>query len=191
MTGRVSRPALNRLLREARGLRRAVERPGRTRSLQGLDLDDVIQAVQGAIDPADADLFRSVLGHVEAAAQTPLRHPLTGGPWRDEDGTPLFDTHFFVYWLWGLEAGSWNLADPLPRTVLEGFNARHGAILWRCEDCLTALANGSRYATCPACGSANLSHKKLSGNEVDGWDPHWIYTPLPRRQRGWGALKGG
>jgi len=36
----------------------------------------------------------------------------------------------------------------------------------------------------PACGSDNISFKKLSGNDWDGWDPPWIYTPLRESLRG-------
>src|SRR5262249_34659743 len=45
---------------------------------------------------------------------------------------------------------------------------------------LLALAALRGSITCASCGSDNISHKKLSGNDVDGWDPMWVYMPLPR-----------
>jgi hypothetical protein len=147
-------------------------RGGATRLLKGLEWEAVLQAVEGALDDADAAMLDAILAHVEEAARTPRGPPGD----RDEEGNPIYDTHFFEYWLWGLQEGSWALPQPIPRAVLEGFNSRCGCVLWRCEDCRTGLGNGRRYGSCPVCGSANLSHKKLSGPP---WDSHWQYTPLP------------
>src|SRR5215472_9922905 len=130
---------VDRLLEKARGRNRAGRGKGRTRLLAGLGTDAVFDALDAALDAADEDILNSVVGFAEEAARTPLRHPTTGGPWYDDGGNQLFDTHFFVSWLRGLREGSWALPEPTPRAVLEGFNARHGCVLWRCEDCLTAL----------------------------------------------------
>jgi hypothetical protein len=125
------------------------------------------------MDPADEDLVAAIMAHVEDRARTPLKHGITPEPLHDEDGKPLFETHFFEYWLWGLGVGSWALPQPtIPRAVLEGFNDRHGCVLWRCQDCLTALGNASRYSVCPVCGSTEIRGKTL-------WkDRHWEFTPL-------------
>jgi hypothetical protein len=155
---------------------------GRTRLLKGLEFDAVCDAVEAAIDPADEDLLESILTHCDAAAERPLHDPPLSPnhdyfyPGCNEER----DVHFFLYWLWGLEIGSWALPDPMPRAVLEGFNAPCGCVLWRCEDCLTGLGNGSRHSACPVCGSDNLSHKKLSGPTGHR---HYEYTPLPTHGR--------
>jgi hypothetical protein len=154
---------------------------GRTQLLKGQTHDAVCDAVAAAIDPADEDVFASILAHLEKAAQTPREAPSRASDAWYEGCEEEFDTHFFVYWLWGLAEGSWALPSPVPRAVLEGFNTPCGCVLWRCEDCLTGLGNGSRYASCPVCGSANLSHKKLYGPTGHR---HFEYTPLPHRHRG-------
>ena len=167
---------VSRLLDEARGRERARRRKGTTRLLKGLEYEAVLNAVEAALDDADADLVESILGFVEKAAQTLREPPPQGSDNWYEGCEKEFETHFFVYWLWGLSEGSWALPTPMPRSLLEGFNSRYGCVLWRCEDCLTGLGNGSRYATCPVCGSENLSQKKLYGPTGDR---HWEYTPLP------------
>jgi len=143
----------------------------------------VLDAVGGAIADADEDLVTAILAHVDEAARTPREAPPRGSEFWYEGCEQEFQAHFFVYWLWGLTEGSWALPTPMPRAVLEGFNSRCGCVLWRCEACLTGLRNGSRYPLCPACGSASLSQKKLSGPP---WDAHWQYTPLPARRGGAG-----
>jgi hypothetical protein len=144
----------------------------------------ICDAVGAALDPADGDLAASILALVDEAAKTPREAPPRNSEAWYEGCEQEFETHFFVYWLWGLAEGSWALPTPIPRSVLEGFNSRRGCVLWRCEDCLTGLGNGSRYASCPVCGSGNLSHKTLSGPP---WDAHWQYTPLPPVTRGSGS----
>ena len=146
-----------------------------TRSLKGLDVDALLDAVAEAIDPADEALFLSIMGHVQKAAETRREPPPRSSEFWYEGCEQEFETHFFVYWLKGLLIGSWALPEKIPRAVLEGFNDRCGCVLWRCEDCLTGLGNGSRYTTCPVCGSTDLSHKKLSGPP---WDAMHEYTPM-------------
>jgi hypothetical protein len=114
---------------------------------------------------------------VDTAARTLRVPPPRGSEYWYEGCEQEFETHFFVYWLWGLQEGSWALPVPVPRAVLEGFTSRCGCVLWRCEDCLTGMGNGSRYNACPVCGSANRSQKKLSGPKGHR---HWEYTPLPQ-----------
>jgi hypothetical protein len=133
------------------------------------------------VDDADEDVLDSILNFVEQAARTPRTPPPRESEYWYEGCEQESETQFFVYWLWGLAEGSWALPTPIPRSVLEGFNSRYGCVLWRCEECLTGLGNGSRHASCPVCGSGNLSHKKLSGPSGSA---HWQYTPLPPVTRG-------
>jgi hypothetical protein len=174
---------IHRLLRKAKERRREKRLKDRTRLLTGLDWDDVLKAMAAAIDPADGDLCGKILALAEEAKRTLRTPPPRASESWYEGCENEYEMHYFVYWLIGLMHGSWALPQRLPRAVLEGFADRRGCILWRCEDCLTALANGnhSRYKECPVCGSANLSHKKLSGPP---WDAHWQYTPLPAGGRG-------
>src|SRR5262245_34457945 len=149
--------------------------PPRTRLLKGLEWKAVLEAVWAALDPADADLFGAIHAHVEERARTPRTNSRGDGPERDGQGNVLFEVHHFVYWLWGLEEGSWALPEPIPRAVLEGFRGLYGRVAWRCEDCRTALANGRRYAACPACGS----HRSLKGLGPGGPGPAGWPRPWP------------
>src|SRR5258708_155240 len=110
-----------------------VARPdkGRTRCLKGMDIGAVCAAVDAAINVGDQDVITAIVAHVEKAARKPLAHPRTGGPWYDDDGEQLFETHGFVYWLAGLQVGSWALPEPLPRPVLETFNAENALVFRR------------------------------------------------------------
>jgi hypothetical protein len=150
-----------------------------TRSLQGCTHDAIWDAVEAAIDPADQDVVERIAAHVRELAAVPWQNQTTKEKYLDEDGKVQPTPHFFIFWLWGLEAGSWNLPKRIPRAVLEGFDSRWGAVLHRCEDCRTGLGNGhGPFSTCPVCGGGQLSCKKLSGPP---WDKHWQYTPLPMR----------
>lgn len=134
-----------------------------TRDCTDWSSKEILQAVDKAIHPADRDLLDRIIGHVNEIRIH-----------RDQKA------HHFIDWLRGLKIGSWHLPKRIPREWLEGFDRANGAVLFRCEDCLAGLGNGRKdhYQTCPICGSANLSVKKLSGPP---WDAHWEYTPLPRR----------
>src|SRR5215831_141449 len=77
---------------------------GVTRSLKGASWREVLEAVEGAVPGAAEDVLRSVLAHVEAAAQRPLHDPPMS---RDnefwyEGCNDEKATHHFVYWLLGL-----------------------------------------------------------------------------------------
>src|SRR5262249_27448476 len=184
------------LLAAARTLHQEHARASLTRSCKGMEWQAVLDAVTAAIHPDDDDVLGRILGFVEETAATPLNDYYSDVPmrvadgkavWpplRDDKGEIVFDIHFFVYWLLGLQHGSWSLPERMPREALEAFADRYGCVLVRCEDCLMGLANGRRFSCCPVCGGTNLSFKKLSGNDVDGWDPHWVYTPLPPLRRG-------
>jgi hypothetical protein len=108
------------------------------------------------------------------------------------NGQLVRDTQGFVHWLMALQSGSSSLPGKIPLKLLLAWRNGHanhpaGASpvpIRRCEDFLPVLPNctvdgfGPYLTPCPACGSDNISHKKLSGNDVDGWDPMWVYTPL-------------
>jgi hypothetical protein len=130
-----------------------------------------------------------ILGQIEEYDQRPPRE-LANGELEHE-------IHGFVFWLMALQAGSSSLPEKIPQKLLLAWRNGHanhpaGASpvpIRRCEDCLLVLPNcavdgfGPCLTPCPACGSDNISHKKLSGNDVDGWDPIWVYTPLPRSRQ--------
>jgi hypothetical protein len=150
--------------------RRAVQRS----DCKGLEWSALIKRVAAAVDPADGDVMDKIVGFMAEAHATPYANAY--GPVKDEQGNQVYERHHFDYWLLGLQHGSWSLPDRMPRSALENFASRHGCVLRRCEDCRMGLPNGAiLFQTCPVCGSANLSHKKLSGPP---WDPHWVYTPL-------------
>src|SRR5262249_52944473 len=138
---------------------------GRTRSLKGLSTEDVLAAVEVAVDPADRDLLAKIEALCEERGKVLLRHPHTGEPWLDENGEQFCDVHGFVYWRVGLGLGSWTLPEPIPHAFLEGFNDPHAMVLARCENCQCGVTNVYRWRghlNCPACGSGNVSAKKLS-----------------------------
>ena len=149
-----------------------------TINVSGWADEKISEAVEHAIDCADEDLIEKILGYVDELAAIPLQNPLTKERILDEDGQELPTPHHFSYWIYGLTVGSWHLPKRIPRGLLEGFDDLHGAVLFRCEDCLTGLGNARRYGTCPVCHGPKISVKKLSGPP---WDKHWEYTPLPRR----------
>ena len=62
----------------------------------------------------------------------------------------------------------------LPRVFLQGFCDRYGLVGRRCEDCQCGMGNAILYASCPICGSGNLSHKYLGGPP---WDADFFYRP--------------
>jgi hypothetical protein len=153
-----------------------------TRSLKGLAWGDVLQAVEAAIDEADGDVVESILGHVEVAARTLREAPSRASPYWYEGCEEEYETHFFVHWLHGLAEGSWSLPLRMPRILLEGFNSRHGCVMWRCESCMTGLGNGligqghiGGWSSCPVCGATNISYRSL----YEGSGPEWAYKPLP------------
>jgi hypothetical protein len=145
------------------------------RLCKGMAWDELLCAVEDGIRPEDEDLIQQILGYADEAAATPLRDYGNGQDGElvlDEEGKPVYDHHFFVSWLWGLQAGSWTLPEKLARRFLEGFCHRHGMVRQRCEDCLCGLGNAISYDACSICGSDNLSHKYLGGPP---WDPDFIY----------------
>jgi hypothetical protein len=154
-----------------------------TRDCTGLEWEALLEAVLTAINPADEDVVGKILGFVEAAARTPRIDWTTKEPYRDGAGQVVHQGHHFVYWLWGLQAGSWWLPERVPRAVLEAFAQEQGFVGRRCEDCRMATAQrlGGGWAVCPVCGGSAVSHKKLSGPP---WDPPHIYTP-------WGGVPDG
>jgi hypothetical protein len=138
---------------------------------------DLLQAVEESIAKEDREVLERVMEALQALHAKPPR--MVWG--RDEQReVPVQDVHVFNIWLWGLVEGSWNLPRQMPRECLQAFVCEYGAVLYRCERCLMGYSNGARrlWAECPVCGSREISWKDLSGNDVDGWDSHWEYTPL-------------
>jgi hypothetical protein len=150
--------------------------PGKTRSLKGLDVDAVLAAVEAAIDAADEDVLDRIDARCAGAEATPARDPRTGGPWFDEDGKQIFETHWFTYWLAGLALGSWSLPLRMPRVILEAFDAEYPVIAGRCENCRTALPAPLGKGTCPVCGAGK---DMISGKAFYGptHDQHFEYKP--------------
>jgi hypothetical protein len=157
-----------------------------TRDLTGVEWEELLAAVDGALMPADADLVQQIRALVEELAKVPWRNQTTKELYLTEDGQEQPTPHFFCYWLWGLQAGSWRLPDPIPREVLEGFCRLHGAVLRRCEDCLSAFGNACSYQHCPVCQSTRISVKKLIAPSCDA---AWQYAPRPERAMAKSAKK--
>jgi hypothetical protein len=139
--------------------------------------DQCIKAVIEAIPEEDDDVLKRVFAAVKVTRAAPPR-PI----WDRAEGKEVMvhDEHHFCYWLLGLMEGSWSLPSRMPREALEAFTERYGCVMRRCERCMMGLSNRGHFSVCPVCGSDKLSFKKLSGNEVDGWDPKWVYTPHMR-----------
>jgi hypothetical protein len=167
---------LNKLLDAAKGVCRTRRREARRVMCKGMPWNDLLEAVVAAVAQEDCDVLERIMGFVEERAATPyVENRLTGEPKKDEHGNIVYEIHHFIYWLWGLQEGSWSLPERLPRAVLEGFADRHGCVLWRCEDCFLGLANGRGYYDhCPVCGSDNISMKDLSRSK------HWEHYPVPK-----------
>lgn len=151
-------------------------KPGGGRLLTGKSSDEIINLVEAAISPADQDVVEQIEVFMEQAERTPRIRRSDGEPERYENGEIIYESHYYMNWLLGLHVGSWSLPKKMPRVALEAFNSRYGCVLWRCENCLMALANGKRWDSCPICASRNISQKKLWGPP---WDAHWEYTPVP------------
>jgi hypothetical protein len=131
--------------------------PGKTVMLTGQTTDQILEAIEKATDAADGELLDVIDAHCGAVAE-------------EAEGRPTRE-HYFLCWVIGLELGSWSLPLSIPRSVLEGFAERHGCIVWRCESCLTALGNGSRYSVCPVCGSADLSQRDFAHGSLVEYFP--------------------
>jgi hypothetical protein len=168
---------IRRRLEKLELLARPVASKVANRDMKGVAWKELVKAVNEAIDDADVDLYAEILDLLEERAKEPLRDPITKVKDLDDEGREIPTPHFFTIWLWGLQEGSWRLPARLPREVLQGFCRRHGAVLFRCENCLLGLGNARLYAECPVCHSAEISCKNLGGPP---WDSLWVYTPRPK-----------
>jgi hypothetical protein len=142
--------------------------PVATRELTGMEWNQLLAEVDAAMQRTDTDLIKQIMTFTEELGQVVWQNEMTGEKYLTDEGHEQPTPHFFIRWLWGLHDGSWRLPDPVPRAVLEGFVSLRGAVLWRCEDCLTALGNGRLYDRCPVCQSMRLAVRNLSGGE-----PEW------------------
>src|ERR1700730_2399770 len=110
----------------------------KNRLCEGMEGEEIERLVKEAMVEADSDLWENIVDFVQEAAATPERDycaEKNGELVLDEEGNQVYDHHYFVSWLWGLEAGSWSLPESLPRSFLEGFCSRHGMVRRRCENC--------------------------------------------------------
>jgi hypothetical protein len=183
------RNRVNKLLEQARALAGRRRRAVRRRQCQNATWEELLLMVGQSIPPASWPVVEEILAQVEEYHRRPPRE-LANGEFTQ-------DIHGFVYWLRGLQTGSSSLPETIPPELLLAWrngHANHPAgstpiPARRCEDCLLVLPNctadgfGHCLTPCPACGGDNISHKDMGGNDRDGWDPMWVYTPLPRPRR--------
>lgn len=138
-------------------------RTDRRRSCQGVGWTELVERLVEAIPPESLPLLDEIMDQMDAFEPR---------------------VHGFVYWLLAVQDGSSSLPETIPDDFLLAWrngHAHHPAgdtpiPIRRCEDCWLVLPNcdvgghGHFLICCPACGSRHISHKKLSGNDVDGWD---------------------
>ena len=177
------RSRLGQLLEQAKAMHRGQRLADRRMVCRGKTWEEVLALVEAAIDPADVDVAEKIMALVEERAHTPVNDYANGHtkdpkgeaawpPVRDADGNIVYETHHFIWWLLGLQRGSWSLPERIPRAALGAFAERYGGVGNRCEDCLMGLANAARFDCCPVCGSTRISCKDLSGR-------HYEYRPIP------------
>jgi hypothetical protein len=186
---------LDKLLETARTMALKRGQAIRRRQCQNATMEELVRMVTEAVPDESEQVFLDIVKQVEEYLERPPRELA--------DGELAYPIHGFMYWLWGLQAGSSSLPEKLPHKLLLAWRNGHaghpaGASpvpIRRCEACLLVLPNctidghGPCLTPCPACGSDNISHKKLSGNDWDGRDPMWVYTPLPTSLKNAGTLK--
>jgi hypothetical protein len=157
---------------------------GRTvssRLCTGISSEELLQMIEERLLPESVPVLENIVQQMEEYHQRPPR--------KLPNGEMIPRIHGFMDWWWGLEAGSSSLPEKIPPELLLAWRngyANHPAgstpiPVRRCEDCLLVLPNaspdgfGPSINPCPACGSENISHKKLSGPPCD---PMHIYTPI-------------
>jgi hypothetical protein len=152
---------------------------------KGVDMDEIVRRVEAAIDPADEDLFAKVLAHVEKASETPVERYVGAGksePYRDQDGDIVYDEHFFLQWLWGLQDGAFSLPEKIPRGLLESFDRYCGSVARRCPQCRTGYGNAHVVVTCYVCGAETERHCLWSDSPV--WESEEDYAARQGGNRG-------
>ncbi len=151
----------------------------RSRYCTGASWEGMLQMIEESLLPESGLVLKDIDDQIEEYSRRPPR--------KLPNGEMTQDIHGFMYWLWDLQEGNSSLPEKIPPDLLlawrNGYtNHPAGATpvpIRRCEDCLLVLPNsspdgfGPSINPCPACGSENISHKKLSGPE-----PMHIYTPV-------------
>src|SRR5262245_47424785 len=102
-------------------VQRSAKKP--TIDVTGWDHDRIIGAADQAIAPADSDVVDRIMAHVDTLHAIPWHNMTTKEKYLDSEGKEVPTPHFFTYWIWGLEAGSWHLPCQMPRAALEGFDS--------------------------------------------------------------------
>jgi hypothetical protein len=147
-----------------------------------MEWEPLLALVEATFDEKDEGLFTELLAELERVQKEPERHPGTQEVIKDDDGQVVYKMHAFVSWLYGLQTGSFRLPVRMPREILQGFMGNPW-LLCRCEDCLAWLPNLFQLSwLCPVCGGETIEQKDISGNDIDGWDPPWIFTPYGQRR---------
>jgi hypothetical protein len=150
-----------------------------SRLCKGASFDELMQMVEESLLPESGPVLKDIHDQIEEYSRRPPR--------KLPNGEMTQDIHGFMYWLWDLQEGNSSLPEKIPPELLlawrNGYTNHPGGAtpvpIRRCEDCLLVLPNctpdgfGPSINPCPACGSENISHKKLSGPE-----PMHIYTPV-------------
>jgi hypothetical protein len=138
-------------------------------SCEGMEWDAVVNRAAEAIEDADVDVFERILDHVAEANRTPkYNRACPSEPLRDEAGEIVYESHFFCRWLTGLQDGSFGLPPKVPRQLLETFDRRYGAVLFRCCNCRCGIGNATILGECPICGG-ELERMSLA-SELPRWE---------------------
>src|SRR5215510_1591464 len=133
---RLTRRRIDRLLTDACALARKRRQQIRSRMCRGVTWEELLRMVGEAIPPGAELIVDDILAQIEEYDQRPPSE-LANGELRQ-------DIHGFVYWLWGLQAGSSSLPEQIPLALLLAWRNGHahhpaGASpvpVRRCEDCL-------------------------------------------------------
>jgi hypothetical protein len=152
-------------------------------SCEGMEWDAVVDRAAEAIDDADVDVFERILDHVAEANRTPRYNRASpNDPLRDEAGEIVYEWHFFCRWLTGLQDGSFGLPPSVPRQLLETFDRRYGAVLFRCCDCRCGCGNAHILDACPVCGG-ELERMSLA-SELPHWESEGEFLARSSGKRG-------
>jgi hypothetical protein len=140
----------------------------RGRRLIDLNQDDFWSAIEAAILPESGPVVEEIFRKIEDDSKKPPRLL--------HDGTPADDTHGFVLWMRGLQAGWCTLPDKIPHAVLLAYRDwEHPNPFWRCADCWMALPHNTveyQFRPCPICGGVRLFHSDLGYPLGKAWiDP--------------------
>jgi hypothetical protein len=150
-------------------------------SCEGMEWEAVVNRAAEAIDDADVDVLERILDHVAEANRTPRYNRASpNDPLRDEAGEIVYESHFFSRWLAGLQDGSFGLPPRVPRQLLESFDRRYGAVLFRCCDCRCGCGNAQKLEACPICGG-ELERMSLA-SELPHWESEGEFLARTRKR---------